>query len=118
MVSERIIRGNECTTTKSIDEPGPGGAHHNYEVNCVRDVGSPFVSVAFQKGAVKEKGVNGCQNEDLIAITIDRLRCFNAGPFSCRENAIAITKLEEAMLWLEKRTADRIARGVEGLGKL
>jgi hypothetical protein len=34
--------------------------------------------------------------------------------FPCRENALAITKLDEALLWLEKRTRDRVARGVEG----
>ena len=34
--------------------------------------------------------------------------------FPCRENLLAITKIEEASLWLGKRTADRIARGVEG----
>jgi hypothetical protein len=32
----------------------------------------------------------------------------------CRENAIVITKLEESLMWLNKRTADRQARGVEG----
>ena len=64
--------------------------------------------------AIKENGVNGCHNEDLIAVVIDRLQGFQAGEFSCRENAIAITKLEEALLWLNKRTQDRIRRGVEG----
>jgi hypothetical protein len=34
--------------------------------------------------------------------------------FPCRENAIVTTLLEIALLWLEKRTADRKARGVEG----
>ena len=38
----------------------------------------------------------------------------NQGDFACRENSIAITKLEEALLWLNKRTQDRIARNVEG----
>jgi hypothetical protein len=36
------------------------------------------------------------------------------GKFPCRENSIAITKLEEALMWLNKRTADRVKRGVEG----
>lgn len=34
--------------------------------------------------------------------------------FPCRENAIATTHVETAILWLEKRTAERKARGVEG----
>lgn len=32
----------------------------------------------------------------------------------CRENSMAITKLEEALLWLRKRTMGREQRGVEG----
>ena len=70
--------------------------------------------IRFQKGPIKENGVNGCHNEDLIAIVLDRLQCLNQGDFACRENSIAITKLEEALMWLNKRTADRKARGVEG----
>ena len=75
---------------------------------------NPYAKVNFQKGPIKENGVNGCHNEDLIAIVIDRLQCLNQGDFACRENSIAITKLEEALLWLNKRTQDRIVRNVEG----
>lgn len=32
----------------------------------------------------------------------------------CRENSLAITKLEEALHWLEARTKNRKAAGVEG----
>ena len=38
----------------------------------------------------------------------------NQEKFPCRENAISITKLEEAIMWQEKRTSERIKRGVEG----
>lgn len=31
---------------------------------------------------------------------------------------IAITKLEEALLWLRKRTEGRVQRGIEGTSKL
>ena len=37
--------------------------------------------------------------------------------FPCRENAMAITKLDEALMWLEARTKNRITRGVEGTSK-
>jgi hypothetical protein len=53
-------------------------------------------------------------DEALLAIQIDRLRSFQSGKFACRENAIALTHLEEAMMWLNKRTENRLARGVEG----
>ena len=38
----------------------------------------------------------------------------NDRKFACKENAMAITKLEEALLWLDKRTQGREARKVEG----
>lgn len=74
---------------------------------------APPVELRFQRGAVKEHGVNGLQNEQLLAVLIHRLGVLNKA-FPCRENALAITKLDEALLWLQKRTADRKARGVEG----
>lgn len=71
-------------------------------------------AVHFQEGPIKDAGVNGVNNEDLIAMVICRLEHFNRSEFSCRENSMAITKLEEALLWLRKRTMGREQRGVEG----
>lgn len=71
-------------------------------------------TIHFQEGPIKENGVNGVANEDLIAMVICRLEHFQKSEFSCRENAVAITKLEEALLWLRKRTMGRVKRGVEG----
>lgn len=56
---------------------------------------------------------NGTTNEELIEVLLDRLRTINA-QVPCRENSLAITKLEEAAHWLEARTRNRQARGVEG----
>ena len=89
-------------------------ANHIYLVKAVDDPVHNLTEVQFQKGPIKENGVNGCMNEDLIAMVIDRLEGFQNSPFMCRENALAIQKLEEALLWLRKRTMDREARGVEG----
>src|ERR1051325_276783 len=107
-------------------ERGQGGANHRYEMtgmdattNPSRSQNEPDVSfcrqvVLFQNGPIKEFGVNGITQEALLAIVIDRLRSFQAGPFSCRENAIALTHCEEALMWLQRRTVARIKRGVEG----
>ena len=70
--------------------------------------------ILFQNGPILEVGVNGISGEALLAIVIDRLRSFQAGQYACRENALALTKLEESLMWLNKRTADRKGRGVEG----
>lgn len=56
---------------------------------------------------------DGATNEDVLRVLIDQLNSMQA-KFQCRENAIVTTHLETALLWLEKRTADRKARGVEG----
>ena len=76
--------------------------------------GDVLCDIHFQEGPIKECGVNGVCNEDLINMVIDRLEHFQDSEFRCRENAVAITKLEEALLWLRKRTMGREQRGVEG----
>lgn len=77
-----------------------------------------LADIHFQEGPIKECGVNGVNNEDLINMVIRRLECFQESDYKCRENALAITKLEEALLWLRKRTMGREARGVEGTSKI
>lgn len=56
---------------------------------------------------------DGTTNEEVLDVLIDRMNYLQK-KFPCRENAIAITHLETALLWLNKRTADRIKRNVEG----
>lgn len=113
-------QGNTLITVK--DELGYGGAYYEYyigktegarEVKDTPPVGE-FGHAFFQNGPIKEKGINGCSQEDLLLIVIDRLESFQSGDFACRENAIAKTKCEEALLWLNRRTDERIKRGVEG----
>lgn len=74
--------------------------------------------IHFQEGPIKECGVNGVMNEDLLVMVIRRLQGFQESKFKCRENAMAITKIEAALLWLRKRTMARENRGVEGTHKV
>jgi hypothetical protein len=99
----------------TADERADGGASHNYSIDPIDSAGCSAAKIKFQKGAMKEIGFNGISDEALLAIIIDRLRGFQSGPFACRENALALTKTQEAMHWLNARTADRMARGVEGI---
>lgn len=114
---------NEHLQILAVDAPGSGGASHVYDVHLLADPspGTPKITsekwtqrVSFQNGPIQEAGVNGVTQEALLAIVIDRLRSFQAGKFSCRENAVALTKCEEALMWLQKRTRDRAAKGIEG----
>ena len=76
--------------------------------------GDPFVRIKFQAGPLQERGVNGCSIEDVIDVLVTRLEGFQKGPFRCRENALAITNLEQGKLWLLERTRKRQGQGVEG----
>lgn len=91
-------------------------APHHFEVYADAGQQIPYLvgNVHFQEGPIKENGVNGVCNEDLIAMVIARLEHFQRSEFSSGDNATAITKLEEALLWLRKRTIGRENRGVEG----
>lgn len=73
-----------------------------------------LASIRFQNGATQETEINGIFMEDLLHIVKDRLEGFNQGKWRCKENSMAITKIEEALLWLNKRTADRKDSGKYG----
>lgn len=111
----KINPANDLLDIAVVDAPGHGGASHVYEVQHVATAGvPPMLTISFQNGPIGEHGVNGVTQEILLAVVIDRLRSFQAGPFSSRENALALTKCEEALHWLQQRTLDRMRRGVEG----
>ncbi len=118
-ITDHIVEGDSANSQLKIavtDEPGQGGACHAYEINTPESVqGDVFpVMIDFQNGPIKEFGVNGVTHEALLAVVIDRLRSFQSGPYSCPDNAVALTHIEEALMWLQLRTRERIKRGVEG----
>ena len=109
----KIEIGDErFTAVYAVDEPGAGGASHEYVI--LTGVSQTVGNVKFQKGPVKQTESNGCFIEDLIVICMDRLEGFQTGDFACRENAIALMRLSEALEVLDERTKDRQDRGVEG----
>lgn len=121
-ITDHIVEGDSVNHQLQIevqDEPGQGGANHEYLVLLPPD--STFqhapvngVTIQFQNGPIKEFGVNGVTGEALTAIQIDRLRGFQSGPFACDDNAEALAHYEAALECLQRRTKARIARGVEG----
>ena len=83
------------------------------------------IQIEWQNGPLAVDGVrkepNGAFVEGVIAAAIDRIEFYQRaanGRFACRENALAITKLEEALHWCGHRTANRESRGVEGTHKV
>lgn len=75
------------------------------------------ISFTIQNGPIKEVGVNGCQVDTMIEAAKMIIEKLNQ-QFPCRENSCAITKLDEALHWLEARKRNREKRGVEGFNKV
>ena len=95
------MRQNRHSTFYTSDEGNPTGGV---------SVGQGY-EITWQNG-VQEP--NGAILEDVIASCADRIEFFQASRFNCRENALALTKLQEALHWLNHRTIERRKRGGEG----
>lgn len=101
---------NELTADNVTDENGnPTGG----------SVEGPGLKIDWQNGPVKGSTGDkpygtGAFVEDVLLAAIQRLRFFQASKFSCRENAITLTHLEEALMWMQRRHEDRLVRGVQG----
>jgi hypothetical protein len=124
LTGHRVNPVNDRLEITVTDEPGAGGACHRYRIDGAdltknpsripaEDAASKTI-ILFQNGPINENGINGITQEVLLEIVADRLRSFQAGKFACRENAVALTHIETAQLWLQKRTLERMQRGVEG----
>lgn len=125
--AHKVNPANDKLEISVTDEPGAGGANHRYVVSGFDLAKNPSAvdpeygqyaststEIFFQNGPINEAGLNGLTQEVLLAIVADRLRAFQAGKFACRENALALIKIEEAQHWLHSRTMARMLRGVEG----
>ena len=110
---------NEQLKLEVLDEPGRGNMHHEYLISTILDgytfgVVAGAVVLKFQKGPIKEAGVNGISNEILLAIVMHRLQCAQAGEYACQENQDALACITSGLEALHSRTKNRVARGVEG----
>ena len=107
-----VLATQDNTKILSEDVYKFNAPHHFKVVNSHNN--EELVAIDFQEGPILENGLNGIFNEDLIIMVLERLKSFQASDFACEENAMAIIKLEEALMWLRKRTLDRQKRGVQG----
>ena len=111
---------NDIYTT---DEKGNGGANHSYIIvehgltveAATQQDNKAYGVIHLQNGARNlEDSIHGIIDTDLLEIVRHRLQCFQSGPFSSRESACALTHIEEALMWLNRRVEDRIERNVLG----
>lgn len=102
MIDRQIICENRV-----IEENPAGGS--------VEGVG---IKIEWQNGPLgrgeDRKEPNGAFVQAVIFAALQRIEHYQESRFKCRENAIAITKLEEASMWLNRRTQRREDDGTEG----
>ena len=111
-----IQKRENLNVVSVADDKGPCGANHSYCIIIpVKNSFPEQVEIQFQKGPRKETNAShGVLDTDLLEIVRHRLQSFQEGEFATRENAIALTHIEEALLWMNKRVEDRIERNVLG----
>lgn len=71
----------------------------------------------FCKGNKEDETVlrqEGVFTETLLQVAKEYLETVNVGEMASRETSMAITKIDEALLWILKRSEDRKLRGVQG----
>ena len=73
--------------------------------------GHTILDIIWQSKSGSEK--NGAFLEEVLAVVYVQLQAFNK-KFPCRENSLALTNIEQAVLWLASRKAERQQRGVDG----
>lgn len=118
-----IQKREKLNDVYAVDNIGPGGAYHRYVIckegeTCWCDGSNNIGVVAdifLQRGPRKDKNSqHGVIDTDLLEIVRDRLKSFQAGPFSSEYNAKALEHIEEALMWMNRRVEDRIERNVLG----
>jgi hypothetical protein len=75
--------------------------------------GKEVLRVKFQTGGTATTEKSGVFIEDLLIVAYAKLNEYNKY-LPSRENSLALTKIEEAIMWLANRKAEREARGVYG----
>ena len=105
LTTHKVNKLNRALTIKVLDEPKLCGANYLYQISVLLENSKSLevgCLIKFHEFHDVNIGVNGITNVALLAIVEDRLKGFQSGEFDCRENAIALTKLQEVIMWLQK----------------
>lgn len=119
-VLSTIQKREKLNSIYAVDEKGCGGANHHYKITYSTidfddRIEKTAADIQFQCGPRKEfDSIHGVIDTDLLEIVRDRLKGFQSGEYACRENACALTHIEEALMWMNRRVEDRIERNVLG----
>lgn len=78
------------------------------------------IQIVFCKGNKEDSAIlrqEGVFSETLIQTVKQYLEGVNVGAMASRETSMAITKLDECLMWIGKRAEDRKLREVQGTYK-
>lgn len=90
---------------------------HYMTDRCIEEInGKRILDIKFQTGGTATTERNGIFIEDLLIIAQAKLNEYNK-QLPCRENQLAMDKIDEAILWLTYRKTEREHRGVYGTEK-
>lgn len=104
---------NNTNTSIECEDNWKYNAPHHFTVKNIL-TGEVIDRIDFQEGPIKEVGINGITEEDLLLMVIARLESFQCSEFKCIENEEAIVALREALISMNCRRIKRMNRGVEG----
>lgn len=114
-----IVFPSEENTVSVVPDVDYNGAHRYCFQNSLgfKDGKAEYIpSLQFIQFVQKNEDgtmIPGLQSEQLLLALIDRHKKLN-NKFPSREGALAITKMEEAIHWLEARVKERMNRNVMG----
>jgi hypothetical protein len=110
-----IRRSEEIVESQfTVDRGGnPTGGTTTINLGIAADGRDIVLRINWQDGIVGEDGQTGAFVEDVIEAVLQRLRFFQTSKFRCRENAVAITHIEDGLNMLDARTRKRTLQNVE-----
>lgn len=114
----KVFPSEEMTVSVKEDDTYGGAHYYAFKEslgfnNGQADYVETSQAIQFVKKELTGEMTAGIQSEQLLIALIDRHKKLNA-VFPSREGSLAITKMEEALQWLEARVKERINRDVMG----
>jgi len=110
------VRGTGINDTiNPSDYDDRSNAFYRYAVDTDTESSDRLTPIAFQQGLPPTEHRNGWLSTEVISMLVHHLNSMNQGDYRNRETSVAVTHLETALLWLNKRVSERVERGVYGI---
>lgn len=101
---------------EEVNSPTKTDYDPDQDTPIVVDHTNNVIAFKIQDGPIREVGLNGCQVTDMVRVAKHIIANLNE-KYPSHENTKTLDALDVALMWQDKRTKDREARGVEGFSK-